>query len=141
MIRQHHFFATFVGIMISFFNSLVGYDPLKYRKLSDESKTKFFIRLIYKDPSVGGVCGTNLFRFILNRFPDPVCESLSWWKLLYQTSRERIIRELAIEVGNPFIGRITDQTLTMILEDPTTINIAGGLSPEKPKKIKFMRDY
>lgn len=123
--------------MISFFNSIIGHDPLKFKILKKEDKIKIFIRLLYKGPSVGGVCGTNLFRFFLSRFPDPVTELLSWWELLYNNTRNHHIKTIAEEMGNPFIGKISNQTLTMLLEDPTALNIPGGLSGSTAIKNKI----
>lgn len=83
---------------------------------------------MYKDPSLGGVCWTNLLRFFISRFPDPACESLSWWKIIHKLTKNPLLKRLRVEAGNPKIGTVNNLTMTMLLESPTSQNIPGGLS-------------
>lgn len=41
------------------------------------------IGLLYLDPTLGGICGTSLTRFHIRMFPDPLTESLTFWKAVY----------------------------------------------------------
>ncbi|ALO28655.1 polymerase [Lone star tick rhabdovirus] len=137
VIYQHHFFTSFVFSLLSWINAILGYDPLNYNQKDPTTLKKIVIRSLYKDPSVGGVCGTNLLRFFISRFPDPVCESLSWWKILYHNSTDKIVKSIALEVGNPQLGEVNSLTRSMLLEDPTTLNIPGGLSSDTVIKNKI----
>lgn len=139
VIRQHHFFSSFAATIITFVNPIIGCDPISYDNLSSLKKKEFFVRLIYKDPSVGGVCGTNLLRFFISRFPDPLCETLTWWKILYNNSTDPVTREIAKECGNPRYGSKNIHTLNMLLEDPMTLNIPGGLSSDTMIKNKIYK--
>lgn len=130
VMNQFSFFGCFVLSLSSYYNPIVGVDPFDWDQLTSKQKKIFVLRALYKDPSIGGVCGTNLMRFIISRFPDPICESLSWWKAIYTRSSDDIVKFLCLECGNPPIGSINIQTLTLLLEDPTSINIPGTLSSE-----------
>ncbi|QBQ65046.1 polymerase [Xinjiang tick rhabdovirus] len=137
VILNHHFFGGFTISLISYYNAIVGIDPFDWETLSVSQKQKFCLRLLYKDPSVGGACGTNYLRFIISRFPDPLCESLTWWKILSEQSASPIVKALSEECGNPKIGEINILTQTMLLEDPTSLNIPGGLSSDTMIKNKI----
>lgn len=136
VLKQHHFFSSFAATLVSILNPIVGYDPLKLKKKTREEKKSIFVRLLYKDPSIGGICGTNLLRFFISRFPDPVTESLSWWKIVYNNTNDIVIKELAIEMGNPQIGANSELNRAKLLENPTCLNIPGGLSSETAIKEK-----
>ncbi|AJR28510.1 polymerase [Sawgrass virus] len=125
---QYGLIGCFVMALNSIFNPLVGIDPFRWNDLSNSDKKEVGIRALYKDPSVGGICGSNLFRFILGRFPDPVCESLSWWKLIYQNTNDAIVRKIALECGHPQLGKVGPETWSRLLEDPTSLNIPSTLS-------------
>ncbi|AJR28474.1 polymerase [New Minto virus] len=112
----------------TYFNPLTGADPFKFKRLDLAAKKKLAVRTLFKDPSVGGVCGSNLFRFLLSRFPDPVCESLSWWKLIYSNTVSCDLKEVALEAGCPAIGKVSSETWSRLLEDPTSLNIPSTLS-------------
>lgn len=87
-------------------------------------------RSIFKDPSVGGVCGSNLSRFLIARFPDPVTESLAWWKKIWQYSDNPDLKTVAIEAGNPPLGNVSIESRTKLLETPEALNIPGAKSSE-----------
>lgn len=44
--------------------------------------------MLYLDPSLGGISGMSLTRFLIRAFPDPVTESLSFWKGIYEETSE-----------------------------------------------------
>nr|QIN55309.1 RNA polymerase [Lyssavirus australis] len=86
-------------------------------------------RIIYLDPSLGGVSGMSLGRFHIRQFSDPVSEGLSFWKEIWSSSSEPWIHSLCQEAGNPDLGDRSLESFTRLLEDPTTLNIRGGASP------------
>ncbi|AJR28559.1 polymerase [Connecticut virus] len=122
--------GCFVVALNTIFSPLIGTDPFRWDSLSRRVKKELGIRSLYKDPSVGGVCGSNLFRFLLGRFPDPVCESLSWWRLIYHHTQDTSVRDIALECGHPHLGRVGPDTWARLLEDPTSLNIPSTLSSE-----------
>ncbi|AVJ54239.1 RNA-dependent RNA polymerase [Taiwan bat lyssavirus] len=102
-----------------------------YKILAAEG-TEFLLamsRIIYLDPSLGGVSGMSLGRFHIRQFSDPVSEGLSFWKEIWLSSNEPWIHSLCQEAGNPDLGDRTLESFTRLLEDPTTLNIRGGASP------------
>ncbi|AJR28336.1 polymerase [Muir Springs virus] len=137
VMAQHHFFSSFAGTLVTFVNPILGFDPIKYDLLSVNTRKLFLVRLLYKDPSVGGVCGTNLLRFFISRFPDPLSETLTWWKILFENTKDLEIATIALECGNPKYGSVNDKTLAMLLEDPMSLNIPGGLSSDTMIKNKI----
>nr|AUM82587.1 RNA-dependent RNA polymerase [European bat lyssavirus 2] len=86
-------------------------------------------RIIYLDPSLGGVSGMSLGRFHIRQFSDPVSEGLAFWKEIWSSSSESWIHSLCQEAGNPDLGDRSLESFTRLLEDPTTLNIRGGASP------------
>ncbi|ABZ81161.1 polymerase [Lyssavirus lagos] len=86
-------------------------------------------RIIYLDPSLGGVSGMSLGRFHIRQFSDPVSEGLTFWKEIWLSASETWIHHLCQEAGNPDLGDRTLESFTRLLEDPTTLNIRGGASP------------
>nr|AYE39796.1 polymerase [Lyssavirus rabies] len=86
-------------------------------------------RIVYLDPSLGGVSGMSLGRFHIRQFSDPVSEGLSFWREIWLSSNESWIHALCQEAGNPDLGERTLESFTRLLEDPTTLNIKGGASP------------
>ncbi|YP_142354.1 L protein [Lyssavirus mokola] len=86
-------------------------------------------RIIYLDPSLGGVSGMSLGRFPIRQFSDPVSEGLTFWKEIWLSSSETWIHHLCQEAGNPDLGDRSLESFTRLLEDPTTLNIRGGASP------------
>ncbi|AOZ21307.1 RNA-dependent RNA polymerase [Lleida bat lyssavirus] len=97
--------------------------------LSGERLLLAMARIIYLDPSLGGISGMSLGRFHIRQFSDPVTEGLSFWKEIWESSSENWILALCQEAGNPDIGERTLESFTRLLEDPTTLNIRGGASP------------
>ncbi|AFQ62098.1 polymerase [Ikoma lyssavirus] len=97
--------------------------------LSHERLLLAMSRIIFLDPSLGGVSGMSLGRFHIRQFSDPVTEGLSFWKEIWECSSEEWILSLCQEAGNPDIGERTLESFTRLLEDPTTLNIRGGASP------------
>lgn len=139
VLYQYAFLGSFVISLLSYYNPIVGIDPFKWDKLSSRNLKFLVWRALYKDPSVGGVCGSNLLRFIISRFPDPVTESLSWWKAMHDSTSDQDLKQLALECGNPKLGRVNTTTLTMLLEDPTSLNIPGTLSSNTLIKEQVFR--
>uniref|UniRef100_A0AAN0LJ79 Replicase n=1 Tax=Lobos virus TaxID=3139875 RepID=A0AAN0LJ79_9VIRU len=95
---------------------------------TDHQRRTFYLRALFLDPSVGGTSGTSLSRFLIRQFPDPVTESLSFWKAIHENSSNRYILSVALEAGHPRLGSISKENWMKLLERPSSLNIPKGLS-------------
>lgn len=78
-----------------------------------------YIFYLYMDPSIGGVCGTNLNRFFVRSFPDPVTESLSFLKVVINSCPEL---KLSKFFDIPVRG-FTPTDIIRLIENPTSLNL------------------
>ncbi|UYD62338.1 RNA-dependent RNA polymerase [Boana pugnax lyssa-like virus 1] len=92
-------------------------------------KKTIMSRIIFLDPSLGGVSGTSLGRFHLRQFPDPVTEGLSFWKEVFDNHEEKWIRRLSTEAGYPEVRPFSVENFSKLIEDPTCLNLVGSASP------------
>lgn len=88
----------------------------------------FHILFMYLDPSLGGVGGMSLTRFLVRQFPDPVTESLSFWKIIYENTQDAGLKSIACSVGNPKLGRDNLKSFERLIEDPVSLNIPSSIS-------------
>ncbi|AJR28590.1 polymerase [Vesiculovirus radi] len=100
----------------------------------------FKVGMLYLDPSIGGVCGTALSRFLIRGFPDPVTESLSFWKVIYNHTSNLELKSLAVRFGNPKIALFRIDHIEKLLEDPTSLNISMGMSPANLLKTEIKKN-
>ncbi|UAU42865.1 polymerase [Nasoule virus] len=121
---NYNFFGCLAKNLLEIFNPCLG-TSIKFMKARIIST----IRTLYLDPSIGGVCGMNLNRFLIRNFPDPITESLSFWNIIYKSTKNPILKMLACNAGNPIVSSGVRDDFRSLLEDPTSINIARGLSP------------
>ncbi|AEG25349.1 polymerase [Vesiculovirus jurona] len=138
---QYNYFSNFSRLL------LYMHDPAlrcslyeaKYRHLQIDS-LGFKLAMAYLDPSIGGVCGTALTRFLIRSFPDPVTESLSFWKLIHDNTTNQTLKNLSIQFGNPKIAQFRPSHIDKLLEDPTSLNIAMGMSPTNLLKTEIKKN-
>nr|WAD86862.1 polymerase [Kolongo virus] len=123
-ICNYNFFGCMMKRLMEIFDPCIN-GPIKFTK----SRLISCIRTLYLDPSIGGVCGMNLNRFMIRNFPDPITESLSFWKIIYENTKNPIIKQIACDAGNPKIVEGTKNDFRSLIEDPTSLNIPRGLSP------------
>nr|UED36916.1 polymerase [Mediterranean bat virus] len=133
--NHFNFFGNFARRLMEIHNpamrSSLRNTDLQYKAFS------FKVAVLYLDPSIGGVCGTALTRFLIRSFPDPVTESLSFWKLIYHTTDNAELKQLACNLGRPKIAMFRADHIDKLLEDPTSLNIAMGMSPTNLIKTKI----
>lgn len=127
---QYNWVGNFARILLERHNPAIR-GPLP--ELSkDNKKVKFDlrykIRYLYLDPSLGGVGGVSLTRFLIRQFPDQVTEALSFWKVVYNYSASEDIKIIASEAGNPRLMAYTSDHFGKLLESPTGLNIHKGFS-------------
>lgn len=133
--NHFNFFGNFVRLLMEMHNPAMR-APLAATNLNYNS-FRFKIAVLFVDPSIGGVCGTALTRFLIRAFPDPVTESLSFWKFLHDNTDDPEIKFLARDFGNPRIALFRPDHIEKLLEDPTSLNIAMGMSPSNLIKTKI----
>ncbi|QXV86589.1 polymerase-associated protein [Yushu rhabdovirus] len=81
----------------------------------------------YLDPSLGGVCGTSLTRFLIRQFPDPVTESLTFLKMVYKGTQKPWLRKLILEMGDIQVARSKLVDKKKLVENPLSLNIPRGV--------------
>ncbi|AID53192.1 large protein [Dolphin rhabdovirus] len=123
-IRQYLFFGNFARRLTE------QHDPAIRAPIKDVvSKPELLKNPIYKacvlflDPSIGGVCGMALTRFLMRMFPDPITESLSFWRMLYLDSNVPWVRSLALKAGYPELARNKESNLNKLIENPSALNL------------------
>lgn len=92
-------------------------------------RNKYMAALLYLEPSVGGPCGTALTRYLIRGFPDPVSESLTFWRAVYCGTTVQWIKDLALHAGNPRLKTPDSKSLSKLIENPVALNIRGGINP------------
>lgn len=93
-----------------------------------DTRKIFFLRSLFTDPSLGGISGTSLTRFLVRDFPDPVTESLSFWRHMHKHSTSVLVKKLALEAGSPKLAKADSDSFVKLLEKPTSLNLPKGLS-------------
>ncbi|QPL20091.1 RNA-dependent RNA polymerase [American bat vesiculovirus] len=126
-IVQYNYFGNFTRLLMEMHNPAMR-SPLSATHIHYNTLA-FKISVLYLDPSIGGVCGTALTRFLIRSFPDPVTESLTFWKMIYPFVRTQKVKQLCIAFGNPKIAKFRPDHIEKLLEDPTSLNMAMGVSP------------
>lgn len=125
-ILHYHWAGTFVITLLSAFNPVI---QDKFSLPNGNQRIAFFVRLLYRDPSLGGIGGMSLSRFMIRGFPDPVSEGLSFAKLIGQRVENQTIRAVFAETANPPIARTADITAMMkLMESPGSLNLKSSSS-------------
>ncbi|AJR28463.1 polymerase [Manitoba virus] len=125
----HNLFANLTIELLKIYNPATRSPLSYYIKDKEWLESRYFrILLIYLDPSIGGVGGTSLTRFLIRMFPDPVTEALSFWKLIADNTDDPNLRALAINCGNPPIEPFEPEHIDKLIENPVGLNIIRGIS-------------
>nr|WAK77058.1 MAG: RNA-dependent RNA polymerase [Rhabdoviridae sp.] len=122
-------YACFGYLVLSLhlFHSPLLQGPLR-DYVAETNINAFFLRGLYLDPILGGISGTALTRFFIRQFPDPVSESLTFWKILYEKSRCPQTKDIALMAGHPPVRSNSIRDLPKLLEKPVSLNLPKGLS-------------
>ena len=127
--RQHNFFGNLNRIMIEEHDPVLQDNIKSYFKYpKDGELVTYKMAALYLDPSLGGVCGTSLSRFLIRMFPDPITESLSFWKLVHDNTNSNLLKNLAKTAGNPDLADFNLDHLEKLFESPTSLNIVKNIS-------------
>ncbi|WPV62771.1 MAG: RNA-dependent RNA polymerase [Wufeng shrew rhabdovirus 1] len=124
------FFSAFCLWYINQHHPILGTPTRLYNLIPRDSSIWYSssINLVFLDPSLGGLCGTSINRFLLRQFPDPITESLSFWKTVYEGAADEKLRKLCVQNGNPKVVRPTEASLIKLLENPMGLNLPKGLN-------------
>lgn len=107
---------------------LKGTTNKQWDPMMDRNQYQLLLRILLTEPSMGGLGGTLPLRFAIRAFPDPVTESLTCCKLMYDSeSCSANLKIVLIKIGNPPIGRYSNYL--SLLEDPTSLNISKTTKP------------
>ncbi|ADU05406.1 RNA-dependent RNA polymerase [Scophthalmus maximus rhabdovirus] len=129
-IRHFLYYGTFARILLELHNPAMRgrhVDIIRDRRF-DPSQSEYKACCLYLDPSLGGISGTSLTRFLMRMFPDPVTESLTFWKIVHDNTEVPWIRKLSVGAGNPRLSPGSSADLSKLIEDPTSLNIPKGIS-------------
>ncbi|AJR28499.1 polymerase [Rochambeau virus] len=147
-VKNHLFFSNLGIELVCFYNPALGKSMICEENYFKDSILDPLGRiiLIYLDPSLGGRCGTNLNRFMIRMFPDPITEGLSFWKDVGERSDKISIRNLAAEIGRPELKRREVKDLEKLIEDPTSLNFKKtpsiqGILKNEVKRSLLRKSY
>lgn len=125
----YNFYGHFVRRICEFHNpALRGpVDHVLKTPPLDFYSLRYLVGSLYLDPSIGGVCGMSLTRFLIRVFPDPITESLSFLKIVHDNTENKELKELMIQFGNPDIKQSMTPDYNKLVEDPLSLNIPRGI--------------
>ncbi|KAF9424400.1 hypothetical protein HW555_000539 [Spodoptera exigua] len=128
---SHYNFIGNLALELSYHNPAT---KSALNKRLSPSEAKFYtsvhyrILLLYLDPSLGGICGVSLTRFLIRSFPDPLTEGLSFWKGIFPFVG-RGLQSLINKIGNPQLCPYSRSHFPKLLENPLAINLRHGVNP------------
>lgn len=79
-------------------------------------------RILFLDSSLGGQGGSSLLRFFIRQFPDPITESLCFWKIVHMSNKNPQLQNLAISAGYPSIKDFELHDILRLIESPASLN-------------------
>ncbi len=124
-IRQAVYIQLILGIWI--LNLLKQWTPMIKTGKTPSVLNKFsLLKFLYHDQCLGGNTGMALTRFLIRRFPDPITECLSFYKIYDDPKLDIITRKSFCHMGNPIIKNITTWSFNKLCEDPLSLNIKRG---------------
>nr|QMP82217.1 RNA-dependent RNA polymerase [Lepidopteran rhabdo-related virus OKIAV3] len=126
-IYHYNFVGHFVLFMTDLYNVILEETKLNMiTNMTYDQQSLHFTKILYLDPSLGGIGGTSLTRFIMRGFPDPITEGLSFWKFLYGNVTEAIQKSLCIRFGEPELTHPTTSNFSKLIENPQSLNLKKG---------------
>ncbi|UOX72924.1 RNA-dependent RNA polymerase [Wenzhou Myotis laniger tupavirus 1] len=130
-IELYNFLGNFARILLEFFNPILNNSLLTLISPREKlNKFEYLVGSLYLDPSLGGICGMSLTRFLIRNFPDPVTEGLSFWKRVGEKTTDPNLKRLCLRFGQPKLGSYKLDDLIKLMEKPESLNIPSGLSAQ-----------
>lgn len=137
-IHQYNWLGNFTMGIVEIYNPAIRSPMYDFLPSDEKEFIKYRIRALYLDPSIGGVTGMPLTRFLLRRFPDPVTENLTFWKGVYDESGDsRSLQELCVEMGHPKIISFRTEHFQKLIENPGCLNIPKGTNVQTVLRDKI----
>uniref|UniRef100_Q8B0H5 RNA-directed RNA polymerase L n=1 Tax=Vesicular stomatitis Indiana virus (strain 85CLB South America) TaxID=434490 RepID=L_VSIVS len=137
---QYNYFGTFARLLLMMHDPALRQSLYEVQdKIPGLHSSTFKYAMLYLDPSIGGVSGMSLSRFLIRAFPDPVTESLSFWRFIHVHARSEHLKEMSAVFGNPEIAKFRITHIDKLVEDPTSLNIAMGMSPANLLKTEVKK--
>ncbi|WPV62678.1 MAG: RNA-dependent RNA polymerase [Wufeng shrew rhabdovirus 5] len=103
----------------SIFDPITEWAPHKVKVQS-----LYLMDLLIRDASLGGIGGAGVLRYWIRQFPDPVTESLTGLKKLYENTRSKKLSVLYKKIGNPIISDHINYEV--LLQDPLSLNLMSA---------------
>nr|CAG9163313.1 MAG: RdRp L [Obodhiang virus] len=132
----HLLFGSFGLMLLHYHNPALRKSTWDVIKLKGLEKRLMNILLLYLDPTLGGIGGTSLNRFLIRAFGDPVSESLSFWKFIYENTNDIEVKKLAVSCGNPKLAFFKPEDMMKLAEKPSSINLKRNLSYQNMIKLE-----
>ncbi|AJR28445.1 polymerase [Marco virus] len=125
----HNFYGNFTLQLLDWYNPAVR-APIKEVLIQADLVDSMYykILMLYLDPSLGGVGGTSLTRFLIRMFPDPITESLSFWKVVHDHTTDKQLKSICCQIGEPKLEDFSPGHLDKLIESPTSLNLKRGIS-------------
>nr|CAD7464284.1 unnamed protein product [Timema tahoe] len=126
---HYNFLGNLGRIILEIHNPAIK-SQIKYKVKNPERLLlrEYKALVLYLDPCLGGACGMSLTRFLIRGFPDPLTESLPFWVIVHNNG-PAWLKKLSIQVGAPKFSQLTTEAFKKLLEDPSCLNISGGINP------------
>nr|WOE89356.1 L [Cambodia Anopheles rhabdovirus] [Cambodia Anopheles rhabdovirus] len=129
-IVQYNWIGNFARILLEKHNPAIRGPLPEWKTKVGEIKydLRYKCRYLYLDPSLGGVSGVSIPRFLIRQFPDQVTEGLSSWLLIYKYTRKPDIKAIALEAGHPRLANYDSSHFAKLIENPGGLNLSTGFA-------------
>lgn len=124
-IIQYNWLGNFIMSLVEMYNPAMRSSMIPLLPADQNDFREYRIRALYLDPSIGGVSGISLCRFLIRAGPDPISENLSFWKGVYQVA-PYWLQQIACRAGNPKILKFRVGHIAKLLESPESLNLPRG---------------
>ncbi|AFR23540.1 polymerase [Adelaide River virus] len=132
----HLLFGSFGLMLLHYHNPALRKSTWDVIKIKNKERRLMNILLLYLDPTLGGIGGTSLNRFLIRAFGDPVTESLSFWKFVYNNTSDVELKNLAVACGNPKLAFFKAEDMMKLAEKPSSLNLKRNLSYQNMIKLE-----
>ncbi|DAZ87752.1 TPA_asm: hypothetical protein [Sphaeridiorhabdovirus 1] len=97
----------------------------RWRPTGDNLQTHLALDLLYRDSIIGGLGGSNLYRWVVRQFPDPLTEALSFARTILVESQNPLVSSLGRRLLHVTLEE-DRECFDMLLQDPTSIPVKGS---------------
>ncbi|AZL49346.1 RNA-dependent RNA polymerase [Cuiaba virus] len=140
MFKLYVFFFALVRRIWELYDCIIGESISALIPVDTDQRMKYLVKLMFLDPSLGGICGMSLSRFLIRGFPDPITEGLCFWKITYNNTKDKVLKAVCIEAGNPKLLAFRPAHFRKIIENPSALNLPGSMSPALMLKEKILEE-